>query len=72
MQNEWKNLWNKRSGESDKIDSGDFREIFLELKRSNGFDVVDELTYDALYGQYMETKQNLWPVENMWGGAETA
>ncbi len=67
MQNEWKNLWNKRSGELDRIDSGDFREIFLELKRSNGFDVVDELTYDALYGQYLETKQNLWPAENLWG-----
>ena len=53
MQNEWKNLWNKRSGELDRIDSG-------------------ELTYDALYGQYLETKQNLWPAENLWGGGETA
>lgn len=62
MQSEWKNLWNKRSGELNKIEKGDFREIFLELKRSNGFDVVDELTYDALYEQYMETKQNLCPA----------
>lgn len=59
MQNEWKNLWNKRSGKLDDIEKSDIRKIFLELKRSNGFDVVDELDYDALYAQYVETKQNL-------------
>lgn len=70
MQSEWKNLWNKRSGELDKIEKGDFRKIFLELKRSNGFDVVDELTYDALYEQYIETKQNLCPA-GLHGGIES-
>ncbi len=62
MQNEWKSLWNKRHGELEKIGGGvDSQEIFLELKRSNGFDVVNELTYDALYEQYVETKKNLCP-----------
>lgn len=62
MQNEWKSLWNKRHGELDKMgEAADNRKIFLELKRSNGFDVVNELTYDALYGQYAETKKNLCP-----------
>lgn len=59
MQNEWKNLWNKRHGELDKIEKGDVRKTFLELKRSAGFDVVNELTYEALYEQYVETKRNL-------------
>lgn len=62
MSNEWKNLWNQRHGELEKLGGGvDSQKVFLELKRSNGFDVVDELTYDALYGQYLETKQNLCP-----------
>lgn len=61
MQNEWKNLWNKRHGELDKIEKGDVRKTFLELKRSAGFDVVNELTYEALYEQYAQTKQNLCP-----------
>ncbi len=59
MQNEWKNLWNKRHGELDKIEKGDVRKTFLELKRSAGFDVVNELTYEALHEQYVETKRNL-------------
>ena len=41
MQNEWKSLWNKRHGELDKMgEAADNRKIFLELKRSNGFDAV--------------------------------
>lgn len=61
MKNEWKNLWNQRHGEIEKIkgEGVNSQDIFLELKRSNGFDVINELTYDALYGQYLRMKQNL-------------
>lgn len=48
------------------IDKDDVPKMFLELKRAGGFDVVGELTYDALYGQYLETKKNLCiPNRNM-------
>ncbi len=61
--NEWKQLWTKRSAELDKA-SGSDKEIFLELKRSNGFAVVgDGMTYEALMYQYQQTKACLFPAE---------
>lgn len=58
--NYWKNIWDKRSANTEILNSSDHERIFLELKRSNGFDVIgDGLTYDALYQQYTQIKEKL-------------
>ncbi len=36
------------------------REIFMELKKSNGFDVIDDaVSYQAFYGQCQEILRSL-------------
>ena len=61
MGNNWKEIWDNRQIDiSGGINGKSVQEIFLELKRCNGFDVVsDGLTYDALYQQYEFTKSQL-------------
>jgi len=59
-ENNWKNLWSNRSADQNILDSGDPKTIFMELKRSNGFDVIkDKLSYDSFLGQYREMRQRL-------------
>lgn len=36
----WKEIWEKRTDNFDKIDMSDEKAVFLELKRIDGFDVV--------------------------------
>jgi len=58
MENEWKNLWNKRSADDSVLQSGNLKQIILELKRSNGYDVIgDGLEYDSLIKQYQDLQQ---------------
>lgn len=60
----WKNLWSQRYANPEILDSKDRRDIFLELKRANGFDVLDGgLTYEALMEQYNQIKQRLFCPE---------
>ena len=40
--NEWKSVWSKRSADMDILKKEDEKKVFLELKRSNGFDVQEE------------------------------
>ena len=40
MTNEWKAVWNRRQAAEDAL-TGSWQEVFLELKRINGFDVMD-------------------------------
>ena len=40
MTNEWKAVWNRRQAEEVAL-LGDWQDVFLELKRLNGFDIVD-------------------------------
>lgn len=55
MQNEWKNIWGKRSADENILKTEDAKQIFLELKRSNGFDVVEDgLSYEAFLDQKNE------------------
>lgn len=55
MQNEWKTIWGKRTADEKILKTEDKRQIFLELKRSNGFDVVEDgLTYESLEEQKNE------------------
>lgn len=58
--NHWKNIWDKRCADTEILHSSDQKKIFLELKRSCGFDVLHEgLTYEALYEQYTQIKKKL-------------
>lgn len=60
-ENAWKELWGKRSANIEKY-MGSEKELFLELKRGNGFDVVGEgLTYEAFLGQYKQIRKGLFP-----------
>lgn len=56
---DWKKIWNAKSVEMQIISKGDMKSTLLELKRSNGFDVNGELTFDAFYGQYEEIREYL-------------
>ena len=57
----WKELWQNRTVENiEEIKKGSFEEIFLNLKRINGFDILDGgITYQEFYKQYIDTKVNL-------------
>lgn len=58
--NNWKNLWGQRSVDPKILSGQDKRAVFLELKRSNGFDVMEGgLTYEALVDQYQRIKKEL-------------
>lgn len=48
----WKEIWEKRTDRFDSIDMNDPVQVLVELKRIDGFDVVDGgMDYDALKGQ---------------------
>lgn len=60
MENNWKGLWANRSADEAVLRGGDAKQIFLELKRSDGFDVVEGgIPYESLLGQYQEMKERL-------------
>ena len=40
MDSKWKAVWNRRRANEAAL-SGSWQDIFLELKRMNGFDVMD-------------------------------
>lgn len=55
MKNNWKNIWEKRSADEKILKMEDNKQIFLELKRSNGFDILEGgLSYEAFYEQKNE------------------
>ena len=57
--NNWEKIWNKRTFDFDVLKTNDDEKIFKELKRANGFDVVnDGLSYLSLIGQHNEIKAN--------------
>ena len=56
----WKDIWDKKEADFGGIDRDNVKEVFLELKRSNGFDVVDgAFTYESFLQQYAHTKEML-------------
>lgn len=60
MENNWKALWGSRTAEKSILQSGDPRKVFLELKRSNGFDVVaGGIPYETFLAQYRQMKERL-------------
>lgn len=62
----WKTIWEKREIDANAIsDLDDIKNVFMELKRCDGFDVLAEgLSYEALYDQYLETKSRLFVKED--------
>lgn len=60
VENNWKALWGSRTAEKSILQGGDPRKVFLELKRSDGFDVVEGgISYASFLGQYREMKERL-------------
>ena len=58
--NHWKEIWESREDKLSHIDKKDKKAVFLELKRIDGFDVLEGgLSYEALEAQYQETKNAL-------------
>ena len=65
MNNEWKAVWNRRQAADDAL-TGDWQEVFLELKRLNGFDVVDGgIPLDSLLMQGRRIKELLHLKDGM-------
>ena len=57
--NNWLDIWNKRTVDSEILLSNEIKKIFAELKRANGFDVINGgLSINALINQYKDIKQN--------------
>ena len=57
--NKWQEIWNKRDFNFNILQTNDKYLIFKELKRANGFDVInDGLTIEALLKQYNQIKAN--------------
>lgn len=60
VQNNWKALWGRRTAEMGILRDGDPRKVFLELKRSDGFDVVEGgISYETFLTQYRQMKERL-------------
>ena len=60
-ENNWKQLWSDRSADEAILRSGDPETIFMELKRSSGFDVVkDQLSYQSFLDWYGGIKEKLF------------
>lgn len=54
--NKWKEIWESRQNTLEGINLKNYREIFVELKRINGFDVNGGPTVDSLFKQYENLK----------------
>lgn len=58
--NNWKKIWEARNVDEQILGNGNDEQIFLELKRSNGFDIVDNgLAYSIWKTQYQQIKDFL-------------
>ncbi|GFI50124.1 hypothetical protein IMSAGC020_01330 [Lachnospiraceae bacterium] len=56
----WKSIWEKRIANTEILQGSDIKNIIIELKRCNGFDVIgDGLTYESILEQYNKIKENL-------------
>lgn len=60
QKNKWHEVWERRTENEAILRSEDPKEIFMELKRINGWDSTDSmLEYDQFYDQYVQTKNEL-------------
>lgn len=60
MTNNWKTIWSNRHLDKSAADYADTLELFVELKRCNGFDVLGgAISKNALVNQYENIKHRL-------------
>lgn len=60
LKTRWQQIWNQRTFDFNVLKTGDEKSIFQELKRANGFDVVNGgLSYAALLEQHDQIEANL-------------
>ena len=65
MGNNWKEIWNRRRPVTGGLD-GDWQEVFLELKRLNGYDVIEGgIPLDSLLMQMRRIKELLKLIKGM-------
>lgn len=59
MDNKWKAIWNRRKPTADAL-AGSWQEIFLELKRLNGYDVMgDGISLEAFLEEDIQIRELL-------------
>ena len=58
--NNWKKIWENRKDTLGNVNTADYREVFIELKRIDGFDVNDGPSVESLLRQYENTKTALF------------
>ena len=59
MDSKWRAIWNRRKPATGKL-SGSWQDVFLELKRLNGYDVIgDGIALDAFLEQDAQTRELL-------------
>ena len=60
QKSKWHEVWEQRTENKTILESKNPREIFMELKRINGWDSTGSmLEYDQFYDQYIQTKNEL-------------
>lgn len=59
-ENNWKHIWSGRTADQAILQGGSPEQVFMELKRADGFDVVEGgISYASFLEQYHEMKKNL-------------
>ena len=64
--NNWKKIWESRKDTLGNVDAQDYRAVFIELKRIDGFDVNDGPSVESLLRQYENTKSALTVCGGGW------
>ena len=59
MQNDWQKIWNKREDRFDEIGLNNEEQVFMELKRLDGFDLKGGITYRAWMTELEHWKNKL-------------
>ena len=59
MKSKWREIWNRRTSSDDRL-TGDWQEVLLELKRANGYDVMEGgLPLETFVGQDAQMRRLL-------------
>ena len=59
MKSKWRAVWNRRTSSGDRL-TGDWQDVLLELKRANGYDVMEGgLPLDTFVGQDAQMRELL-------------
>ena len=59
MKNQWRAVWNRRTSSNDRL-TGRWQDVLLELKRANGYDVMEGgLPLETFIGQDKQMRELL-------------